>query len=207
MSEPFVSHAAVPGWFGKLPNVGDFAQRRLPPALVLEWDHWLQDSMAYARGEFGAQWSSVYRVAPILRFWLGPGTLGAQRWAGLVMPSVDRVGRYYPLMFARPSIDLADALAARPWYAALDLTARRVLDPAFTIDALEAELKALADIDSVANDRATHALAAELRAAGDSRRACTVWWSAEAGRDAAAFMRFDGLPHSAEFTSMLGVTT
>ena len=84
--------AVVPGWFGKLPSLGDFASRRLPDAFVQPWDRWLQRGMLAARAELGEQrWLDVYLVAPVLRFWLAPGLLGSEGWAGLMMPSVDRI--------------------------------------------------------------------------------------------------------------------
>src|SRR6185295_13380063 len=98
-----MSEAAVapPGWYGKLPNLGDFASRRLPPSFVDGWDAFLQRGLVAARDEWGPGWLDRYLVAPILRFWLGPGVLGDGAWAGLVMPSVDRVGRHFPLTVAQ----------------------------------------------------------------------------------------------------------
>ena len=71
MSEATLNSAA-PGWFGKLPHLGDFASRRLPPSFVRPWDRWLQRGLASARSELGERWLDLYLVAPILRFWLAP---------------------------------------------------------------------------------------------------------------------------------------
>src|SRR5262249_35940975 len=35
--------AAIPGWYGKLPSLGDFASRRLPVEFVKAWDSCLQE--------------------------------------------------------------------------------------------------------------------------------------------------------------------
>ena len=32
--------ATVPGWYGKLPALGDFASRRLEPGWIAGWDGW-----------------------------------------------------------------------------------------------------------------------------------------------------------------------
>ena len=37
------------GWFGKLPSLRDFAQRRLPPEFVQVWDDWLGAELARVR--------------------------------------------------------------------------------------------------------------------------------------------------------------
>jgi type VI secretion system protein ImpM len=208
MSRPTVKKpATVPGWFGKIPNLGDFASRRLPNDFVHHWDHWLQTGLAQARSDLGQAWQGIYLVAPILRFWVGPGTVGNNgAWAGLVMPSVDRVGRHFPLTLARPFASLAAALAAREWFAALDRAARRVLDVDFTLDDLESELLKVSLVDAGVVRQADAALASILmqRCAG-AHQPCSLWWHGD-GDDEAAFLGFAGLPPATDFISMLGVT-
>ena len=122
----------VPGWFGKIPALGDFAMRRMPSEFVTVWDDWLQRSLAATADALGAGWLDLYRHSPILRFALLPGLCGASLWAGIVMPSVDRVGRYFPLTIAlaleeRPGA-LAAAICAHDWFAALEEVALRTLE-------------------------------------------------------------------------------
>lgn len=85
------------GWFGKMPAMGDFAQRRLPPEFVRGWDQWIQSGLADSRAALGAAWQELYLTFPIWRFVLPPGWFGATGWCGILMPSVDRVGRHFPL--------------------------------------------------------------------------------------------------------------
>ena len=33
----------IPGWYGKLPSLGDFASRRLGADFIPPWDAWLQE--------------------------------------------------------------------------------------------------------------------------------------------------------------------
>jgi len=203
MPEALVN-AAVPGWFGKLPSLGDFASRRLPEAFVQRWDRWLQRGLTAARTQLGEHWLDVYLVAPVLRFWVAPGALGAPAWAGLMMPSVDRVGRHFPLTIAQPLQPLAAALASRDWFAALDRAARRVLDVEFLPEHFEASLAALEDEARPAvPDRAAEALAARLIGARPDGGAFSLWWCGDAG-DAAEFRRFDGLPPDTAFVSLIG---
>lgn len=201
MSEEAVTLRAPPGWFGKLPSLGDFASRRLPPAFVQPWDRWLQRGLAAARAELGeARWLDAYLVAPVLRFWLAPGVLGEHGWAGLMMPSIDRVGRHFPLTIARPVDALAQALAARDWVDALDRAARRVLDTAFTVDDFEEALTALAREDRPPAAAALAPLAARLLDAGAPM---SLWWCGTAGHDT-SFRRFAGLPPKGSFAALLG---
>jgi type VI secretion system protein ImpM len=208
MSEPAVSHPA-PGWFGKIPNLGDFASRRLSDEFIRRWDHWLQDGLARSRSELGPSWCDAYLVAPIQRFWVGPDLLDRQSWGGLLMPSVDRVGRYFPLTIAQRFPTLAAALAARAWFAALDDAARRVLDVAYSADDLDADLHALPALDPGEPDDADEQLAHALLQRCSKPRACSVWWCGQAGADdeGIGFLCFAGLPPAAEFVSMLGITS
>jgi type VI secretion system protein ImpM len=91
--------AALPGWFGKLPGMGDFAHRRLPDGFRAVWDQWLQRGMARLR-ERHADWVERYLEAPVWCFVLGARVAGERAWVGVLMPSVDGVGRYFPFVLA-----------------------------------------------------------------------------------------------------------
>ena len=90
---------ALPGWFGKLPGMGDFAHRRLPESFRAVWDQWLQRGMSRLRDRH-ADWTERYLEAPIWCFALGRQVAGEQAWIGVLMPSVDGVGRYFPFALA-----------------------------------------------------------------------------------------------------------
>lgn len=90
----------IVGFYGKLPVVGDFVSRRLPNEFIKPWDGWLQSAIAASREELGDEWLNSYLTSPIWRFLLSPGVCGNKAVAGIMMPSVDRVGRYYPLTVA-----------------------------------------------------------------------------------------------------------
>ncbi|MEJ1168877.1 type VI secretion system-associated protein TagF [Variovorax sp. CCNWLW235] len=95
----FPSASALPGWFGKLPGMGDFAHRRLPESFRSEWDHWLQRGLARLKDRH-TDWMAHYLQAPVWCFALGPGVAGEGAWIGVMMPSVDGVGRYFPITLA-----------------------------------------------------------------------------------------------------------
>jgi type VI secretion system protein ImpM len=96
------------GLYGKLPTHGDFLRRRVADEFVTPWDHWLQHAIADSRAVLGDQWLSIYLTSPIWRFALGPNVCGPAPVAGLLLPSVDRVGRYFPLTLVWPTpLDLS----------------------------------------------------------------------------------------------------
>lgn len=136
----------TPGWYGKLPSLGDFASRRLPTDFVMAWDAWLQAVVQFTRAQLGDGWLDRYLTTPIWRFVLLPGLVGSTGWAGVLMPSVDRVGRYFPLTVAAalPSrVAVAHAVfAGADWFAALEETTLGALDPLRDVEELDRALAA-----------------------------------------------------------------
>lgn len=115
---------ALPGWFGKLPGIGDFAHRRLDASFRTPWDLWLQQGLARMRLRH-ADWTARYLEGPVWFFALAPHVVGPGSWIGIVMPSVDGVGRYFPFTVAcelKPGLDrppaAADEFVQRWWQAA-----------------------------------------------------------------------------------------
>ena len=92
-----MARGSIPGFYGKVPSLGDFTFRRLPRSFIAPWDRWLQQSIARSQEQLGTHWLDAYLISPIWRFALSPGTCGSEAWIGVLMPSVDKVGRYFPL--------------------------------------------------------------------------------------------------------------
>jgi type VI secretion system protein ImpM len=91
MDEPQV------GFFGKVPQLGDFVERGVHPGFLCVWDQWLQEGVAASRETLAESWLDVYLTSPAWRFAIAPGVCGDGGYAGVLVPSVDRVGRYFPL--------------------------------------------------------------------------------------------------------------
>jgi len=106
--------AALPGWFGKLPGMGDFAHRRLPEAFRAAWDQWLQGGMTQLRLRH-ADWTARYLEGPLWFFALAQDVAGPAPWLGVLMPSVDGVGRYFPFAVACELRQPLQALPAAAW--------------------------------------------------------------------------------------------
>lgn len=126
--------SGVTGWYGKLPARGDFVCHGLPPEWVEPWDACLQQVLRLA----AARESPLRHFAP-WRFLAWPrGTDGAA-WAGVLVPSHDRVGRVFPLTVVQrlapgwaPGLDGPEGLAVE---AALARLADAALDVTDTADA------------------------------------------------------------------------
>lgn len=88
------------GFYGKLAGRGDFIHRGLTPAFIEAWDRWLAAGMAESQAELGGAWLDAYLISPLWRFSIAPGLLVPEAVAGVMMPSIDRVGRYFPLTIA-----------------------------------------------------------------------------------------------------------
>ncbi len=219
----------VPGWFGKLASIGDFAQRRLPPQWLSACDAWLSSAMRGGHDELGERWLDVYLTAPLLRFGWAPGVIDAQWWFGLLMPSCDSVGRYFPLLIAHPRTHAPqDRIALdhlEHWYDHLARAAMHTLSDAHgSVEALEAALQdappwptpgrglAIASHTGAGGERHRlgrsaplsqwmHALAAQELAG--HLAGCTVWWrvTQTGADDSVDIVR--GLPDGRTFANLL----
>lgn len=137
----------VPGLYGKLPAAGDFVSRRLPADFVKTWDAWIQEALTVSREQLDAEWLDVFLTSPIWRFIINPGNGCEKASVGILMPSVDKVGRYFPLTLAA-TCDGHKALpylfvAAADWFDALEQLALSALEDGFQLDVFDRELQAL----------------------------------------------------------------
>jgi len=142
--------ASQVGWYGKLPAFGDFASRRLPSAFIRDYDAWLAQSLLHARTLLGTDWTQTYLDCPVWRFLLPPGVLGPEQhetWAGVMMASVDRVGRQFPFTLAAALEGVIEPSENLPalvrWWTGLEDVALDALQNDLDGDALDAELEAL----------------------------------------------------------------
>ncbi|KAA0999694.1 type VI secretion system-associated protein TagF [Paraburkholderia panacisoli] len=145
-----VTEAAVAGWYGKLPSLGDFATRRLSSAFVDEWDSWLCERLAETKLRLGERWLSVYLTCPVWHFFAMPGAIALELrecWTGVLMASVDRVGRHFPLTIAaalpRAPATGSEIDAIWQWLGEIEKVALAALDFDYTIERFDAQLAAL----------------------------------------------------------------
>ena len=144
-AERVTQPAFAVGWYGKVPSTGDFVSRRVPAPFRDPWDRWLQQAMADSREHLGEHWRDVYLTMPPWRFVLAPGLVNANAWAGVLLPSADAVGRYFPLTVAAPlppsGLDLAATLfGAAPWFDEIEALALSALSPDADREAIDGAL-------------------------------------------------------------------
>jgi type VI secretion system protein ImpM len=127
------------GIFGKLPAKRDFVAFNAPRGFLDVWEPWLQAGVATSKQVLGATWSEAYNRAPIWRFWLGADFFG-EAAIGAFMPSIDGVGRSFPLAvfagegdrsLAPPELDANDE-----WCQAAEAILLDALEPSATLEAI-----------------------------------------------------------------------
>lgn len=199
--------SGVPGWYGKLPALGDFASRRLAPEWIAQWDGWLAAGLHQLREAAPEAWLENYLASPAWRFALLPGSLpdgsGDGLRVGVMIPSVDRVGRYFPLVVVsaplpRPA-DGAQVAALWHWAGQLEDLAVQALQDDWTAEALDAALTSTPlPVFHAADSAVPAALNALLsQAAWDGLQGCSLWLH-EGGAPSVQ----PGLPHGAAFAAL-----
>jgi len=177
------------GFYGKLPARGDFVRAGLPRAFVEPWDAWLASVLGGSRALMGEDWLPAWLEAPVWRFRLAAGVCGPDAALGLMLPSVDRVGRYFPLTLA--AVFGADRFP--PERAACDAW----------LDGCEEAGRAALDDDGTADRLAELLFPPDDSGIGTWAEA-SLWWTEGAPRVPAGRLHPPGLPSPAAFAAMLG---
>jgi type VI secretion system protein ImpM len=99
-----MSAEGAPGWYGKVSMLGDFASRRLDADWVRSCDQWLSTCVQASQRALGERWLQSYLAAPVWRFAWAPQVIDDRWWFGVLLPSCDNVGRYFPLVIAQSRI-------------------------------------------------------------------------------------------------------
>jgi len=216
--------------YGKIPTLGDFINRGMPNRMVELWDEWLQESMSASREQLGEDWLDCYLESPVWYFALGAGCIDQRTWLGVLIPSVDRVGRYFPFSILRPlgtTPPLVAMRTGRAWYSDAEQLALDSLSDEFSSADLEPRLGRLPDppgeeIEEGASSNdlggngpgrvyllgdapSTNSVLTAI--ADDSLRQLhpghCLWWSAGMARVPASLLISSGLPRSTSFASLL----
>jgi type VI secretion system protein ImpM len=178
----------VVGFYGKLPARGDFVRRGLPRGFTDRWDDWLQMVLAGSHALLGDAWLPAYLEAPIWRFALPPGQCGEFGVLGLMLPSVDKAGRYFPLTFAAlvpARLQVRDSAEANDW-----------------LDRCEAAGRAALEQDA-APEQLDDMLAAPGFFVPGPTAGEAVWWSDGSPRVPASRLALPCLPDAASYATML----
>jgi type VI secretion system protein ImpM len=133
------------GWYGKVPTTGDFVARRVPGSFCETWGRWLQEVLDGSRVRLSGRWLEHFLSMPAWRFVLAGGLVTPNAWAGVMVPSVDAVSRYFPLAVASAlpaeRIDVvATLVAARSWFDEMEEIAVSAIAPRAQTDVLDAAI-------------------------------------------------------------------
>ncbi|MCC8936313.1 type VI secretion system-associated protein TagF [Bradyrhizobium sp. Arg68] len=222
------------GLFGKLSAKRDFIALATPHSFLKVWEPWIQACMSASRHQLAAEWQNAFLTAPVWRFWLGADICGATV-LGAMMPSVDGVGRYYPLALltmADPSycIPPPDQDTQEQWFAAAETFLLSTLDQAKSFDDISTALDAMplpqiaARADNPANTFAISETIRGIVTAGttfedslpllrqshpDASAAASFWWTEGGGSFPPMALCSRGMPDpsccSVMLTGPLGV--
>jgi len=214
------------GVFGKLPQKRDFVAFDIPRAILEPFETWLQSAVAASRNELGREWQERYLVAPIWHFWGGREIFGVD-CMGAIMPSVDQVGRFFPLSiiyYDDSGNGLVPPVRAEneDWYISLDERLLQTLEEDAEVEAktlaegLKAPLQETDELDNpgedfnsgmlwrqddvVVGDLITGILDSDYRAACQGR---SFWWTNGGANFGPIVYSQHGLPDPYFFTSMI----
>jgi type VI secretion system protein ImpM len=219
------------GFFGKLPSHGDFLVRRVPGAFRDCWDSWLQRCIAESQRTLGSAWLDCYLTSPIWRFFLSDGVAGASSFGGVLLPSVDRVGRYFPftVVVELPTgiSPLQFAELGNSWFEEVEqLTTEALQSREFELVAFDAALMAtgakLAGLDRLEAEpvfpgtstqwrwpiRSVKEVASGLGpvlivAAQRALRPLTLWWTDGSDQVQPSALLIQSLPQPTSFAALL----
>lgn len=206
------------GCYGKLASRGDFVSRDLPKSFVEPWDAWLAAGLQASQQSLGAAWLDAYLISPLWRFALAPGVCGEAAVVGVMMPSVDRVGRYFPLTVAHllPAGAALESVigGSDEWFERAETLLLATLEADASFERFEAALgqqgapiahPALPDIGRGGMRRCTAiSPAGRINAlAGWACAGASLWWGQGGENIAAGLLRCIGMPSAEAFTGLL----
>jgi type VI secretion system protein ImpM len=216
------------GLFGKLGAKRDFIALATPRGFLEIWEPWVQACMSASRHQLGEGWQNAFLTAPVWRFWLGADICG-HTVLGAIMPSIDGVGRYFPLTLiaaADPSYSIPppDHNAQDAWFVVTEEFLLSTLDQARSFEEVTTALDALAPPLSERSLQGTK----EIRALGEntvgiitagktfqdslsllrrsnhqSMAAATFWWTEGGGSFPPTALCSRGMPDPFRYSDML----
>ncbi|MFC6336116.1 type VI secretion system-associated protein TagF [Pseudomonas sp. CCM 7891] len=208
----------TPGFYGKLADRGDFVSRGLPQSFIGPWDSWLASGLLASQSSLGAEWLNVYLVSPLWRFVLAPGVCGPDAVAGVVMPSIDRVGRYFPLTVAAlldHDTDPASVIGGPDaWFEQVEELLLGTLDAGASFEGFGDGLQALgvpegqprtlgSRFDSLQCFTAIDPKARMKVLAEQACEGASLWWGRGSQRISPGLLRCQGLPAAGDFAQFL----
>lgn len=213
------------GAYGKYPAKRDYIAIKMPRPVLQPLETWLAAGLATSRDRLGRRWQEHYMVQPVWNFRLGRSLCGVE-CLGVMAPSVDGVGRTFPLVILAYAPSPNDGLISDPagvsdWLAQASHRLMQALsddpprDPEDLVNGLPEPIREADGSNGVeplgrgyralwgegGQLDAENRIAAEHAArSGDHR---SVWWCAGSALVGAQTVTFDGLPDPEFMVSMM----
>ncbi len=186
------------GFFGKIPSHGDFISEGLDRELIGAIDGWLRSGMHACADLFVDRWTSVFSTFPPIRFIIERGVWGSYAYAGVLMPSRDRVGRKYPLVILAQLGDFKEHPKAlyldETWFMAAEALAETSLTTDFDMSRFTTSVKRLRMPKPREDD---DNLPEPTRG-----RPTSLWWHIDAESRRPRGLKIDGKPAATDFVRL-----
>jgi type VI secretion system ImpM family protein len=117
--------------FGKTPRMGDFLRVGSGGAAGEALEQWVEQGLAWAEAKRGSSWPSSYGAGATYAFVFRPPRTSSAKDAlvGVIKPSVDAVGRRFPLVVYAPALPRTSV----PWPHVLPMALGDFFDAAATL--------------------------------------------------------------------------
>lgn len=170
----------------------------MPISVVKNWDQAFASTLAVSKMFLENRWVDIWIGAPVWRFALPMLICDRQALLGLWMPSVDKVGRYFPLMIAATCPNSTPEQMARhgtAWLDAAEDAGRAAIADDLSPEQLKARIPPPPDFASTPDTGLPYNL--------QPRPGAGLWWSEGSPRVPAQGLVLDTLPDAATFVAML----
>jgi type VI secretion system protein ImpM len=183
------------GFFGKVPSHGDFISDGLERELIGTFDDWMRSGLHACADLFSGRWSEIFTSSPPIRFIIESGIWGNCAYAGVLVPSADRVGRKYPLAI----IAQLNSFRKHPrtlylddtWFMAAEALAETSMTGDFDMSRFNTSVKKLRLPKPREEDDAPEMVR--------GRAPTSIWWRIDPVSRRARGLKFDGKPKASDF--------
>ena len=187
------------GFFGKIQSHGDFISEGMDRDLIGALDGWVQAGMHACADVFASRWNSVFSASPPLRFITERGIWGRNAYAGVLLPSRDRVGRKYPLVVLAQLTEFNQhprtLYLDDTWFMAAEAVAETSMRSDFDMQRFTTSVKRLRMPKPKGEDE-------DVQFSARSGGPISLWWYIDADTRRARGMKFEGKPAATDFVRL-----
>ncbi|MEM5584927.1 type VI secretion system-associated protein TagF [Roseibium sp. AS2] len=190
-------------YFGKLPARSDFVIGQCPKGFLKLWEPFVMQGLAQSRLDLGGAWRQAYMTMPVWRFEIMPDPAegnAPEAVLGAFMPSVDGVGREYPLMLAASPGPVA-GIDTQGWFEQAEIVLRSALLEETDLSDFQKAVESL-DLPDARSVMEKPKPGCRLAAAPDTRGKVSSRFWCRGGETEFAF-GCGGLPDATEFRWLL----